>query len=80
MNQKSITQESFNDKDFAIAQEIGRRLGRANGVYTSTSDMIGMQFDKRFNGDTGFFVIKTKEFGFLVVYDLVDLNMEDAFL
>jgi hypothetical protein len=79
MNQKLITQKTFDNRDFLTARLIAARLGRNdnNCVYTSTSNLIGLQYLKRNNEDKQFFIIKTVELGFMVVSDLEDINCSD---
>lgn len=75
----NLTMLPFEDEDFEIAAAIAKSKGRAdeNCIYTTTSEIIGMQWLSRFNRDNIVFsVIKTKELGFLVIQDLIDLNIE----
>lgn len=79
-----IHQEEFSEQDFPIAEEIARRLGYEQTAYTSTSALWGLfclpenpRTAKPGQATTGGCIIKTREFGFLFVADLENLNMED---
>lgn len=74
---KSLTQLEFTESDHTTAEQIARRLWRNedNWSYTSTSDLIGLQVNKRNSDDKGFTIIKTFEFGFMVVSTMEDINL-----
>ena len=71
----SITQIEFSIEDFPIAEVIACRLGYTQTAYTSTSGLWGLFCLRDKASDKAGCVIKTKEFGFMFVQDLEDLNM-----
>ena len=72
-----ITQMEMNDTDIEFAERIAKRLGFTQTAYTSTSGWWGLfclpDHAKMREGC----IIKTKEFGFLFVSDLEDLQFHD---
>lgn len=75
---KSLTQLPLNDEDMAFAARIAARLGhKGNHSYSSTSDMIGLHCHEKRNGPKGCAIVKTKEFGFLIIQDLEGLGFND---
>lgn len=80
-----ITQLEFEESDFAIAEQIAKRLGYEQTAYTSSSAMWGLfclpENPTTWRGSrqalTGGCIIKTAQFGFLFVADLEDLHMGD---
>lgn len=81
MNTKNITQVEFSGSDFEKAKKMARKLGYEQTAYTSSSDMIGLfclpenpEYAKG-KPTKGGCIIKTKEFGFLFVQDIEDLNL-----
>ena len=81
-----ITQLEFKDLDFEIAESIAKRLGYEQTAYTSTSGLWGLFCLKEnpatWKGNpraiTAGCIIKTREFGFLFVSCLEDLNIEKS--
>lgn len=73
----SITQLEFSEKDFPIAEKIAARLGYTQTAYTSSSAMWGLFCLRDRASQKAGCVIKTKEFGFIFVQDVEDLNMYD---
>jgi len=73
----SISQIEFQDSDFPIAEEIARRLGYTQTAYTSTSGLWGLFCLRDRSTQKAGCVIKTKEFGFMFVQNLGDMNMFD---
>lgn len=78
-----LTQEEFSEEDFPIAERVARRLGYQQTAYTSTSALWGL-FCLRENPRTWTgprraleeaCIIKTREFGLMVVQTLEDLNL-----
>lgn len=80
-----ITQIEFSGTDFAIAERIAKHLGYEQTAYTSTSGLWGLfclnENPRTWRGDPRALcqsvIIKTKEFGFLVVQDLEDLHLNE---
>ena len=72
-----LTQLEFQDKDFPVVEEIAKRLGYTQTTYSDTSDLIGLFCLRDHSADFGGCVIKTKEFGFMFIQDLADMNMFD---
>ena len=80
---KQLTQLEFIGEDFIKAEKIADKLGfKGNYAYTSTSDLIGLfclvDGEQYRQGKTKGCIIKTKEFGFMFVQDLEDLNLIDV--
>ena len=74
-NNTSITQVEFEANDFPIAERIAKKLGYTQYPYTSSSVMIGLFCLRDRPNQKAGQIIKTKEFGFLFVQDMEDLNM-----
>ena len=82
----SITQLEFEQDDFPKAQEIARRLGYEQTAYTSTSALWGLfclpENPRTWRGPRRALeaacIIKTAQFGFLVVQDCEDLHIEES--
>lgn len=77
-----INPVEFERADFARADAIARRLGYQQTAYTSSSALWGLfclkENPAHSHGPvTGGCIIKTREFGFLFVADLEDLNLDD---
>ena len=73
----TIQQVEFDDADHDTANEIGKRLGYSQRAYTSTSGLWGLNCLKDGPNHKGGWIIKTREFGFLFVADLEDMNLHD---
>lgn len=71
-----ITQLEFEEKDFPAAEKIARRLGYTQTAYTSTSGLYGLFCLRDRPNQKAGCVIKTKEFGFLFVMDVEDMNID----
>lgn len=71
-----ITQVEFDESDFPKAEKIAEKLGYTQTAYTSTSSLWGLFCLRDKVSDEAGVIIKTKEFGFLFVQDLEDLNIE----
>ena len=72
-----ITQLEMTEQDIGFAEEIAARLGYTQTAYTSTSGLWGLFCLRDKASDKAGCVIKTKEFGFMFVQDLEDLNIQD---
>lgn len=73
---KNITQLEFNSvRDLTIAEGIAKKLGYTQTVYTSSSEMVGLFCLRDRPTQKAGCIIKTKEFSFLFVQDMEDLNM-----
>jgi hypothetical protein len=79
----TLTQLEFNEADFKIAEEMAKRMGYEQTVYTSHSALIGLTClpenpeyhpNKPHKGGT---IIKTKELGLLWVQCNEDLQNHD---
>lgn len=72
-----ITQIEMTDSDIEFAERIAKRMGFTQTAYTSTSALWGLfclpDHARMHEGC----IIKTKEFGFLFVSDLEDLQFHD---
>ena len=77
MNAPVIEQLEFSKQDCVTAGKIATRLGYSQQVYTSTSGLWGLFCLKSNQYRRGGCVIKTKQFGFMFVADLEDMNMYD---
>lgn len=79
------------ERDHETAKEIATRLGYRQTAYTSTSALVGLECFKEnpkymtaseratLPKITGY-VVKTKEFGFMFIATLEDLNMYDLYM
>lgn len=74
---KTMTMMEMNEADISTAKRIAKRLGFAQHVYTSTSDIIGLFCLPDHAGHRHGCVVKTKEFGFMYVSDLEDMQLHD---
>jgi hypothetical protein len=74
-----INQVEMTEADIEFAERIAKRLGFTQTAYTSSSALWGLfclpDHAKHRHGC----IIKTKEFGFLFVADLEDMQMHDLF-
>ena len=70
-----LTQVEFTVNDFPIAERIAKKLGYTQYPYTSSSALIGLFCLRDRPTQKAGCIIKTKEFGFLFVQDMEDLNM-----
>ncbi len=83
MQAPSITQLEFQENDHEIAERIAQHLGYEQYAYTSSSALWGL-FCLPENPRTArpgqatrhACIIKTKQFGFMVVQDLEDLGLD----
>ncbi len=76
---KTLTMLEMSEKDGDFAEKIAKRLGFTQTAYTSSSDIIGLFcLPDNANHKHGC-VIKTKEFGFMFLADLEDMQMHDLF-
>lgn len=71
-----ITQLEMTHTDFAFAKQMAAELGYAQTAYTTTSSLWGLFCLRDKSEDRAGCIIKTKEFGFMFVSDLVDLNLD----
>lgn len=71
----NITQLEFTGSDFEKAEEIARSLGYRQTAYTSSSALVGLFCLRERASQRAGCVIKTKEFGFMFVQDVEDLNL-----
>ena len=79
---KQLTQLEFKDNDFKKAECIAQSLGYgSNTAYTSSSDLIGLfclvDGEQYKQGKKKGCIIKTKQFGFMFIQDLEDLELHD---
>lgn len=77
MNAPAINQVEMSDKDIELAEQIAKRLGYTQTAYTSTSGLWGLFCLPDSATHRHGCVIKTKEFGFMFVADLEDLQLHD---
>lgn len=70
-----ITQIEFKDQDFEKTEQIAKKLGYTQTAYTTTSGLWGLFCLRDRPNQRAGCIIKTKEFGFLFVQDLEDLNI-----
>lgn len=74
-----INQVEMTEADIEFAERIAKRLGFTQTAYTSSSALWGLfclpDHAKHRHGC----IIKTKEFGFLFVADLEDMQMHDLY-
>lgn len=72
-----ITQVEMTDSDVEFCEEAAKKIGFTQTAYTSTSGLWGLFcLPDHARHRHGCF-IKTKEFGFLFVADLEDLQLHD---
>lgn len=72
-----ITQLEMNEADIEFAERIASRLGFTQTAYTSTSGLWGLFCLPDHARHRHGCIIKTKEFGFLFVADLEDMQLHD---
>lgn len=70
-----ITQIEMSESEIEQAEAIAKRLGYTQTAYTSTSALWGVFCLRDRATQKAGCVIKTKEFGFLFVQDIEDLNV-----
>lgn len=70
-----ITQLEFDESDFVVAERIARKLGYTQTVYTTSSSLWGLFCLRAQPEQRAACIIKTAEFGLMVVMDLEDLNL-----
>lgn len=79
-----LTQQEFDEADFEIAERVARHLGYEQTAYTSTSSLWGLfclrENPERWRGPRRAIeqacIIKTREFGLMLVQTLEDLNLD----
>jgi hypothetical protein len=71
----SLTQLEMSSEDIQKAENIGKKLGYTQLPYTSTSGLWGVFCLRDKPSDLAGCIIKTKEFGFLFIRDMEDLNL-----
>ena len=71
-----ITQLEFEESDFPKAERIAKRLGYTQTAYTSSSALFGLFCLRDRASQKAGCIIKTKEFGFLFVQDVEDMNLK----
>ncbi len=76
---QALTQLEFEEEDFALAEEVAKRLGFTQTAYTSTSNLWGLFCLPDRPTQRHGCVIKTKELGMLYVSCLEDLLMYDLY-
>lgn len=75
---KNITLLNFKPADFELAKEMAKRLGYGESTaYNSTCDLPGLYCIATYQGQKEGAIIKTKEFGLLLVQDVHDLGFWD---
>jgi hypothetical protein len=80
-----IDQVEMTDADIEFAERIAARLGYEQTAYTSSSSLWGLfclnENPEHWRGDPQALragcIIKTKQFGFLFVMDLEDMQLHD---
>lgn len=72
-----INQLEMSGTDIAFAEKIARRLGFQQTAYTSTSGLWGLFCLPDSANHRHGCIIKTREFGFLFVADLEDMQLHD---
>jgi len=75
--EKRLTMLEMGEADIETAQRIAERLGFTQHAYTSTSDVIGLFCLPDHAQHRHGCVVKTKEFGFMFVADLEDMQLHD---
>lgn len=73
----TITQLEFTEADHVEAERMAKRLGYTQTAYTSSSAMWGLFCLRDRASQKAACIIKTREFGLLVVMDREDINMVD---
>lgn len=76
-----LTLLEFVETDFDIAKSIAKTMGRhdTNCAYTSSSDITGLYYFKQNPDDKEMIIVKTKEFGFMVIFDMEGINRYDIY-
>lgn len=81
-----LTQLEFSERDFALAEDMAKRLGYEQTAYTSKSALIGLYcfpekpaYAKRGQATRGGCIIRTQELGLLFVQNSEDLGVYDIF-
>lgn len=72
-----ITQVEMSELDIKFAEKIASRLGFKQTAYTSTSALWGLFCLPDHAHHKHGCIIKTKQFGFMFVSDLEDLQLHD---
>ena len=79
MNAPRIDQLEMTEADIAFAERIARKLGFRQTAYTSSSALWGLFCLPDHANHRHGCIIKTKQFGFLFVADLEDMQMHDLY-
>jgi hypothetical protein len=77
MTPPPITQLEMSESDIEFAERIATSLGFSQSAYTSTSGLWGLFCLPDHARHRKGCIIKTKEFGFLFVADLEDLQLHE---
>lgn len=72
-----IEQIEMTDADIEFAERIAKRLGFSQTAYTSSSALWGLFCLPDHANHRHGCIIKTRQFGFLFVADLEDMQMHD---
>lgn len=72
-----ITQTEMSEQDITFAERIAAKLGYSQTAYTSTSGLWGLFCLADHARHRKGCIIKTREFGFLFVADLEDLQLHE---
>lgn len=72
-----LTQLEMSEPDVAFAERIAKKLGFTQTAYTSSSGLWGLFCLPDHARHRHGCIIKTKEFGFLFVADLEDMQLHD---
>lgn len=75
----TIDQVEMTEADIEFAEKIARRLGFRQTAYTSSSALWGLFCLPDHANHRHGCIIKTKQFGFLFVADLEDMQMHDLY-
>lgn len=75
----SIAQVEMTEADIEFAERIAKRLGFTQTAYTSSSALWGLFCLPDHANHRHGCIIKTREFGFLFVADLEDMQMHDLY-
>lgn len=71
-----ITQVEFEENDFPQAEKIAKRLGYTQTAYTTSSALWGLFCLRDRPNQKAACIIKTREFGLMVVMTDEDLNIK----
>lgn len=74
-----IAQVEMTEADIEFAERIAKRLGFTQTAYTSSSALWGLFCLPDHASHRHGCIIKTREFGFLFVADLEDMQMHDLY-